>query len=520
MSSWKPAPRAQRYFVVTGRAYPNVLKGKNPTDVVEADLQDRQQLYHDKSMMLSDANLDEFNGTQGAPIWEEHGQYGKHQVGYVHHSWVTEKEKGGARGLKIIARIPLGDEHPHGERVARLIKEGHYTGFSVGYEASLVQDKRATRVGSKSFREISLVREPFFDNCQLSWGVEAAAKRATANPDYKSSGAFYASIEASGEEMAEQQQQPTQQTSPPPAVPESRSVGAEELLAQADSLKERGADAEKALAALKRENELLKARDEMYKAREAKERADYAAAQEPKFREFIEPLKASMGGAMTESMEQAYRETFCNPDFKEHARGFIAQHEQRVALMASKLAAEEKLAAVMREKEELQSAVTKTAAVINSSRSSFAHTLRGAEDDDDSNKRKVDVGASKELHLSGMMEIPNPSLAELPFLKQHGFGTSAQVTASTADGTGEFRRAMPRTIERPREHRNLFTDDGELALPNSARYQHPAMFAWMVQAYKNGPDDFSDMARMRPDKSFIERRYEAEAAAGLSGGIL
>jgi len=509
----------QRYFVVTGRAYPDVLRGANPTSVLASEPRDRQRFYHDRAMVLSDANLDQFNGTQGAPIWEEHGARGKHQVGYVHHSWITED--GGRRGLKIIARIPLGPDHPHGERVAQMVRAGHYKGFSVGYSADLVRCGKTLSVNSKSFREISLVREPFFDDCTLAWSVEAAKKQAITNPDHLSAGTFFAAIEASGEddEMSDPQQQ--QQQAP--------SVDAGELLKQADSLKEQAAQSSE--AERERARQLTELQQKMaekdreleaFRARDQKERAEYAASQRPVFEQFIAGLEASMGGKdkLDPQTRRSYEETFCNPDFKHHARAFQAQHEHRVALEASKQAAEERLAAVTREKEELQSAVTKTTAVLNHSRHTFAQTLSGSEEQERQNpgfgERKADVVASKELHLNGMMSVQTPSLAELPFLKHYGYGTDAEVNASASGGNGSDElRPMPTHVPKPRVHANLYNSQQECNLPSSARFAHPGLFAWMVQAYKEAPPNLHEFARMVPDKFELEKKYEAEAMVGM-----
>ena len=133
-------------------------------------IHDRQRFYNDPAIKLSDENLDEFNGTEGAPVCVEHDT--KDVVGVVHHTWIGD---GDNRALKMIGKI---DKHSQrGKQIISDIKAGKLKGLSVGYGADLVTNQQSgiTALNGKRFREISLVAEPFFENCNLSSYVEASA---------------------------------------------------------------------------------------------------------------------------------------------------------------------------------------------------------------------------------------------------------------------------------------------------------------------------------------------------------
>ena len=180
MSSWSgrntTGAGAKGYAIIKGKAYPDVLRGANPTRVVKAphlphvSAAAREAFYHDPAVKLSDADLDDINGAEGAPLCVEHNR--GDVVGKVHHAWLDEAD-GSGRCLKITGRIPLDTER--GRRIVADIRCGKYKGFSVGYSADLkAGGGGAGLLRSKAFNEISLVAEPFFDGCDLTVGVVAS----------------------------------------------------------------------------------------------------------------------------------------------------------------------------------------------------------------------------------------------------------------------------------------------------------------------------------------------------------
>jgi len=155
------------YAIITGKAYPQVKAGKNETTQVNAPISNRHAFYHDPAVQLSEADLDEIEGANGAPLCVEHNH--KDVVGHVHHSWVDERD---GRCLQIIGRIPMNER---GKQIVKGIQCGKYKGFSVGYGTVLQPDGYGGHeLQGKEFREISLVEEPFFDGCNLTVGVMAS----------------------------------------------------------------------------------------------------------------------------------------------------------------------------------------------------------------------------------------------------------------------------------------------------------------------------------------------------------
>jgi hypothetical protein len=162
--------KTPRYLIVTGWAYDKVLSGSNPTTQVKASLKNRQTVYRDLAVRLTDEDLDALNGTEGAPLCYEHNE--KDVVGHVHHAWINEDQ---GRCLKIVGRVPLHDEQgrpiKRNMEILRDVENGDISGFSVGYKAVLGE---GNQVEEKVFNEISLVKKPFFNDCKMVMHVTAS----------------------------------------------------------------------------------------------------------------------------------------------------------------------------------------------------------------------------------------------------------------------------------------------------------------------------------------------------------
>jgi len=154
------------FAIIKGKAYPRVLAGNNPTRRVSTSMHDRDNFYHDPAIKLSESDLDAINRAEGAPLCYEHNR--SDVVGQVHHSWLDDNE---GKCLQIIGKIPT--DTARGQKIVADIKCGKIKGLSVGYGASLAG---GNMVASKTFHEISLVKEPFFDGCDLTVGVQASSE--------------------------------------------------------------------------------------------------------------------------------------------------------------------------------------------------------------------------------------------------------------------------------------------------------------------------------------------------------
>jgi HK97 family phage prohead protease len=155
------------YGLVTGTAYPRVLPGKNATKRLKPNaMKNRQAFYHDPAVKLSQADMDGIDGAEGAPLCFEHNK--GDVVGLVSQSWLGDDDN----QLRIVARIPLDNER--GKKIWSDIQAGDISGFSVGYRTEF-DDEQDDVVASKTFHEISLVKKPFFDGCNISRAIMASA---------------------------------------------------------------------------------------------------------------------------------------------------------------------------------------------------------------------------------------------------------------------------------------------------------------------------------------------------------
>lgn len=171
------AAKRGTYAIVHGRAYPRVLKGKNPTDRITAPTRDRELLWRDPAVVLSDSDLDECQGAQGIDLCYEHNE--KDVVGVVQYTEVADDDS-----LHLMARIPVktADGRPieRGLEMVEEIRAGKVKGFSVRYDTKV---RPGGVVTEKRFKEISLVHEPFFDGCDLTVGVMASSSSSSSSED-------------------------------------------------------------------------------------------------------------------------------------------------------------------------------------------------------------------------------------------------------------------------------------------------------------------------------------------------
>lgn len=171
------------YAIVHGRAYPRVQKGENQTNRISAPSLDREHMWRDPAIVLSDSDLDQWDGAQGANLCFEHNE--ADVVGVVQHTEVADDES-----LHLMARIPVrtpdGRDIPRGLEMVEKIRAGKIKGFSVNYDAKVSRGQ----VAHKKFREISLVEQPFFDGCDLTVGVMASAAPAEGEDSGKQCGSL------------------------------------------------------------------------------------------------------------------------------------------------------------------------------------------------------------------------------------------------------------------------------------------------------------------------------------------
>lgn len=523
MSSWSKQQQPKgKWYVVGGTAYDQTVAGENKTSLVTTNLANRDDFYYDPAVRLSEKDLDAHNGGEQLPICVEHNT--DDVVGYVHHSWSGDGEK---RALKVIARI--NQETDRGKQIVAELKAGRYKGFSIGYGAGLTTDKRTGQsvVDSKHLREISLVEKPFFENCHLSYGVTASRKTATNNANYLSNTAntgihseqrrFFIPITMSANEpqgTPSSDQLPTTQA-------QRAAVSGEEMMRQADSLKEKLNITDQEKEAIQRELDAHKLELAQYRAEKKAQQEAYAKEQEPKFQAYVQELEASRKAPLTAEQKEGYRTTMCDMRFREASKDLELQLKEKVELRASLKLAQDKAAAEEEKCKTLESSVNKTTAILNHSRGEFAKTIDNETQvmKEDEQRRKLDVEASGRLGLNEMM-VPHPSIQEMPFVKAYGFVSELNVNASASDpynGGRLYKRTMPVAAT----HRHLLDEDGNNNFPASARIHNPPFFSWMCDnsALINGSLD--DVVHLNPKYNVIERKdNEAWEAKNRASGKL
>lgn len=509
MSSWiDKNKRGEKWYVFTGRAYPRVVQGSNKTTRITSDMTNRDAFYNDPAVVLSDNDLNRFNGAEGKPLWVEHVEGS--QVGHVQHSWLSEGD-GDKRSLKIIGRVCM--ETPYGRQVVADIKAKKYKGLSVGYGTDLVSNHHtgATELWDKNFREISLVKDPFFDGCHLAeFGVTATKIPNHNNPGPNSS--LLLRIDASKEIIME-----TNNNTQEP-------VSGNELLEEASKLKNQLSEETKAketqaqeLAKMKSELEELRALKNRVAEKEKAEADAYAASQLPKFEAYVQELVASKI-PVTEEMKQDLKMTFCHPKMKDGARHLEAEYAHKVEMRASLKVAEDRAKAAEEAQKRLEQTMSKTTQILNHSRSEFAAALGSKDVKEDEARRNVaisdsltstDVNASGSSDLNRVM-MAEPSLEDMPFLQVYGFSASSTgVNASSSFGFGSSRQLV-RSMPVAATHSHMRNEEGELVNPESARFcqipNNRAMFGWMYRNRELADGDLSDVARMREDKNTLQRK--------------
>jgi len=496
-------------FVFSGRAYPQVLAGKNPTDIVTSDVKDREAFYRDPAIKISDAFLDNCNGTEGFPICVEHNV--EDVRGTIHHTFIGDGNK---RGLKIIAHIPIkrnGIIIPQGVEAKEGIISGKYKGLSVGYGNELITASRngaITKVNAKIFREISLVKEPFFDDCKLSWNVQAS-KKGINNLDYNLNpdNSFFIEIK-----MSESQVTAPGTTSTP--SPTNDAVPGHELLMETDKLKTALNNESSNRQSLEKKAADMEARLKDYESKLAifaeKERQEaeaYAKQQLPKYESYIQALTASKAGArLSEDDKAGFKKTFTDIRMKKAAEFYEAQYADMMEVKASREKEEAEKKALKDELEKLKQTTNTTVRMLSNARTGFATALDHTATND-AIPKEVDVSASKtstNLKLSDMMTVPAPSIAELPFLKQHRYAAAGDVTAS-AYGNGE--RPYVSEIPVAATSRLHLNEEGELNFPESARNVPgcDVFFHWMCNNDELRTGDLSDIVRVSAQHNKIKR---------------
>jgi hypothetical protein len=90
------------------------------------------------------------------PVWLEHGDATKEQIGEVVYAWVDES------GMHVLIALDL--QLVRSRVVMQWISSGIFQGLSLGYTATL---DKAFNVTHKRIHELSIVRRPYHKSCKI-----------------------------------------------------------------------------------------------------------------------------------------------------------------------------------------------------------------------------------------------------------------------------------------------------------------------------------------------------------------
>ena len=485
------------FYQFSGPAYPQILRGDNPTREVRADLEDRNEFYYDSAIQLCEADLERFVSLDGKPLCYEHDN--EDEIGYIHHAWVDASQE-----LRIMGRIYI--DTPRGREIAQNVKNGHFRGLSVGYQTPIETNYMSGKntLLSKQFREISLCKEPFFRGCDISVTASAHGKNQEtkeqsylANSDpAKSQLYFWIPLDV----MASTQEQPTHPTGEAPQAGQAGVGGqltpsqvshseASEILKEADKLKEQlnntRAELEakrKAEEAAKKENDARMARLAYLEQKEQERAAEYAKAQATVADEVIAEQKAAYGADLPEDWERATRETITNPEHQQYAGIITASAKKARADRERAEKLEEQLKAMQERMAKLEGANDVAAKQIRASRAELAEASKpqtGIEEEEESLLMSTTTTTTTNVHE---IVCSKPSAAELPIFKELGFfsGLQGKERGVQASGRPVEERKIMTSISAPMVHAQLYDEKGERQQPNSMRWKNPALFSFIT----------------------------------------
>jgi hypothetical protein len=138
------------YRLLEGVGYPNLIKGKNSTNVVQTNLHDTQGMYYDNAVMLSEHDLNNFGTISGKPLRLEHCP--DEDIGVITRGWVDKEGK-----LRITARLWMDTKT--GYDIDEKIQNGQLRGLSVGYDSHVDTSRGLAEITHKTFNEISVCEQ-------------------------------------------------------------------------------------------------------------------------------------------------------------------------------------------------------------------------------------------------------------------------------------------------------------------------------------------------------------------------
>ena len=440
------------YRLVYGVAYPNLYKGKNQPKIIQANLNDRNEFYHDDAVRLNQTDIQHFIGK---PICLEHDK--SDVVGEITSVFVDSKNK-----MRINARIYTGSTR--GKKIFKAIDNGELKGLSVGYSSGL-EGKETNKISYKEFDEISICNKPFFETSNIS--VTASLKNNILNKA-KEKKNLWIKLSAMSDEQV---QENTQTMENAEVVPIPENTDASELMKQADKTQETNKNLLEENAAMKERM----ARLEVLEAQEAKRESERVKREDKKAEEYVKLVmkqyKSANGG--NDDINQA--------DYAETVKNTFRQTDPRVSnavkVMASNAMYTQKLET---ENESWKKRFEEIEAKLKMGTEKLIQVNANAKTE--ATKNEIRVGASsastfpaKNNSLISGMFVPSPSAAEKR-LREDAYGAEDDYNNSMlqVNASGGIVQPKKQKIIQVKAHRN-----SKNISSNSMRDVCPSMFGFM-----------------------------------------
>ena len=505
------------YRLIHGVGYPYLMKGDNPTRVVQADMQDRHGLYYDQAIMLSEGDLERFGGIVGKPLRVEHGQ---EDVGVITRAWKDREGK-----LRINAHVWLDTKY--GMDIDERIQNGALCGLSVGYDSHVDTSRGLNEITHKTFNEISICEQGFFPGAAIS---VFASNCETNSKKYKcpseSERLLRFSIMASNETPVDTTAAPTQEAQPTTSVPPSAPVpvtqdtpkAAQELLSEMDKANTEKDDLVRQLEELRKKN---KERDERLAYFEKQEAIKEARRLEEAQKQAVATMASlkEAGIDISDQVANGMTACFANPELESSKQFFSVIASQ----LAEKKKMEEEKQKLNAELEELRKARDASSKFVQQTHASILGLKEGmsqqerdqAEQKEDAEQEKIALEASSNMGFASVfVQSRAPSNDERQLIGGVPRGSTPVVGVNASNMTTKY---TSNKLKRLPQHGFEVHCPGSLARNKATEAMWTYVF---TQDQKYGtPRSFNRRVNNPADVARFETAYNAERNPGSTANM-
>jgi hypothetical protein len=458
------------YRVIKGIAYPHLIRGKNKTNVIKANIYDREEYYYDDAIRLSEDDIKTFKNLVGQPICVEHNT--GLDVGTITHSWTDAEGK-----LRFMGRVYLDTDA--GKIADAAIKSGELKGISVGYTPHV--NRETMKVSGKTFKEVSLCRQGFFPGARIEVTASdahpadahpAELRVATYNSTEDNSALIFYKISAMSEEKSEVHQ-------PPATAPSGQGQGSDEqknvseLARQTDEMIRKNEELSKQLQEERSKRQSETERLAAFEQKEAERRKKYEADKAAELTRILEIQRqqykdihgdtATLPKEYEESAAMAFRIEEAAPQMQAITASAMAYQKQK-----------DQNAELLKRITDMEGRIKKLDDVNQVAMGHVAATRRRIFSDESEKEvpavTATAAAAAIERDNMSLLFVPKASAADRE-LYQMNYGSS--VGGFDVNASSEL-DAKPTTYEAPPVHAHLDW------VRNSMRHKFPHIFTHMI----------------------------------------